>query len=468
MHHQAAHVESLDPARVTLERLREASRLRDAGELDDAAAICERVLAEDPNHPIALTVASAILESAGKAPYAYSMAKRVTELRPDRPEGWINLGRCAQQLWRMDEAMACGTRALPLVAGPTQKVQVLCNIASLLIDQGRFSEAEDYARQALAVNPKHGKSRHNLGLCLMSRREWAEGFKEYGASVGTENRQRFSFGGENDWDGTPGQRVAIYGEQGLGDEIAFASMFDEAIAVNAHTVIECDKRLTGLFKRSFPGASVYGTRGQKDGLPWALEDQRLDASIISGQLGETFRKSDNDFHSRAYLKSDPERTAIWRAYFATLRKPTIGVAWSGGTFANAGLFRHVPLKDWAPIFDSIDANWVSLQYRDAAEEVAGTRVRQYAAATLTKDYDDTAALVAACDAVIAVPTAVVHLAGALGVPTFGMKSSHSCWKFAGGLRFHPQVQLIENTGDWSKTVRSTADAIRNTLFGSQR
>jgi tetratricopeptide (TPR) repeat protein len=468
MHDQASRVATLDTSRAQVDRLKVAAQLRDDGELDQAAKLCEQVLADDPNHPIALTVASAILESAGKTPYAYSLAKRVTDLRPDRPEGWINLGRCAQNLWRMKEAQDCGERAFKLSQGPKQKVQILCNLGSLMIDQGRFTEAEPYCHQALAIDPAHAKTQHNLGLCEMARGDWEAGFKHYAASVGTDNRQRFSFCGESDWDGTPGKRVAIYGEQGLGDEIAFASMFDEAIAVNAHTVIECDKRLHGLFKRSFPKAKVYGTRGQKDGLAWDAEDQTLDASLISGQLGQFFRKSDADFHSRAYLHADPERLAMWRAYFSTLRKPVIGIAWSGGTWANAGLHRHVPLKDWTPILDSVDAHWVSLQYRDAAEEVAGTRVKQYPWATLSKDYDDTAALVAALDAVVSVPTAVVHLAGALGVPTIAMKSYHSCWKFSGGLRFHPDVELIENTGEWSKTVQATADRLRQRLSGSRR
>jgi ADP-heptose:LPS heptosyltransferase len=115
---------------------------------------------------------------------------------------------------------------------------------------------------------------------------------------------------------------------------------------------------------------------------------------------------------------------------------------------------------WKPLFDSVDAHFVSLQYKDASQEIEGTQVVQYPWATLTKDYDDTAALVAACNLVVTVPTSVAHLSAALGTPTVVMQSSKPCWKFAGGLAFHPGVKLIDNNGDWAKTMSDTVKYVR--------
>jgi hypothetical protein len=109
----------------------------------------------------------------------------------------------------------------------------------------------------------------------------------------------------------------------------------------------------------------------------------------------------------------------------------------------------------------MDCHFVSLQYKDATDEIESTNITQYDHATLTKDYDTTAALVASLDAVVGVPTSVVHLAGALGVPTIAMKAPISCWKYHSGLLFHP-CYLIENRG-WPDTVRAAADKLGEIL-----
>jgi hypothetical protein len=276
-----------------------------------------------------------------------------------------------------------------------------------------------------------------------------EGWKNYSSSVGTFNRIKMNYTGEPVWDGTPGKKLVVYGEQGLGDEICFASMVPDAIRDN-QVIVDCDKRLEGLFKRSFPKAKVYGTRTEKS-LTWAAEDREIDASIAMAELGQFYRKADSDFPSEPYLVPCPIRSAGWKAAFKG--KLTIGIAWTGGTWLNGAVHRKCDLSMWKPLFDAVDANWVSLQYKDASEDIKGTPVTQYPWATLSKDYDDTAALVAACDLVVSVPTSVVHLAGALGTPTIAMQSSKPCWKFAGGLAFHPKVKLIDNGGDWAQTGR---------------
>lgn len=447
--------------------LREATRLADAGELDEAYKIVDAQLAKDPNEPLALLICSHILEKAKKSPIAYSIAKRVSELRPERPEGWINLGRCADNLWRLEEAIACYKKALELCDATKQKLLILTNLAAALMQDARYEEAEHICRQALLIDPQDHKCRHNLGVCLLARHEWADGWKYYSASIGTDSRKQFNYKDEPTWDGSRGKTVVIYGEQGIGDEIVFASMVPDALRTAKKVILDVDARLAGLFARSFPQAKVYGTRALKedDGTRWAPEDRQLDASISSGEIGKFYRRLDSDFSAAPYLTACPDRTLMWKRLFAEKRKPCIGIAWTGGAWHTGALYRSLELQQLLPILNAVDAHWVSLQYRDASIEVKRLTVeysidlKQYAYATLTKDYDDTAALVASLDLVVSVPTAVVHLAGALGVPTIAMQSPKPCWKFVNGLAWHPKVKLIPNTG-WTDTLHATAQAIR--------
>jgi tetratricopeptide (TPR) repeat protein len=422
--------------------MKEATRLSDAGELDDAWALVDKQLTQTPSDPLALLVASHIMEKAGKVTVAYSLADRVTSLKPDRPEGWINKGRCADTLWRVKEAEECYRKALELCENNKQKLLILTNLAAVLIQDARFAEAEPIARQALIIDPNDAKSRHNLGTALLARRQWQQGWKYYSASVGTSARRLVKYGEEPVWNGEKGKTVVVYGEQGLGDEIVFASMYKELIRDCKKVILDCDPRLAALFRRSFPEASVYGTRNSQY-LDWAEEDRHIDASISSGELGKFYRIQDDQFTADPYLKPDPDRVAMWKALFKSKGVPCIGLAWSGGIWKTGSPFRTIP-KDAFTSLLSMKAHFVNLQYKpgDTIEGVA-----QYGYATLTQDYDDTAAMVAALDAVVSVPTTVVHLAAAIGTPVYALQSSKPCWKFAGGLAWHPWVTLI-NGDSW--------------------
>lgn len=455
------------------ETVQRANKIYLAGDYAKAGAMAETYLQEHPEDAQALTILAACLKQGNRTAIAYTLARRAVELRPDRSETWATQGHMAQNLWRMDEAMSCYRKALQRAQTSNQRALYSNNIGSVHLDLGQFDKAEEYVRRSIELDAKDTNSRHNLGLCLLARREWGEAWKWYSASLGSSYRSEFRYGKEPVWDGKPfGGNLVVYGEQGLGDEICAASAVPEILrdqqAVGGRLILDCDKRLEGLFRRSFPGASVHGTRWEKT-LDWPECDRDIGASISAFEVLKHYRNAESDFPAGAFLKACPDRTSMWREHFERKGKPAIGIAWTGGTFKNAGSYRKLPLKDWQPIFDSIDAHWVSLQYKDASAEIAGTPVVQYPWATLNKDYDDTAALVAALDCVISVPTSVVHLAAALGAPTISMKAPTPCWKFAGErLAFHPDVKLIQNDGDWTKTARETAASVRQFLKDSQK
>lgn len=448
--------------------IRGAQALYNADKLDDAYTVVQDYLAKEPNDAQALVLAATILKKAKKTPIAYTVAKRATEIRPDRPEAWVTFGQCAQHLWRLDEAMDAYEKALKRATSKEQKALFLNNIGSIYIDQGKFSEAEKHIRKSLDLVPEDSFARHNLGLSLLAQKRWAEGWPYYSASVGTFNRLQYKYRNDPEeptWDGTKGQKVIVHGEQGIGDEVSFASMVPDACN-DASVIVDCDKRLTGLFRRSFPKAKVYGTRTQKQ-LAWDEEDRNFDASISMGELGKFYRNDDSAFPGTPYLVPCPERTTGWKAAFAAKGKPVIGIAWSGGTWENGASNRFLPLDEWAPIFGAIDAHWVNLEYKDKTKEAAEHGVSTYPWATLTKDYDDTAALVAACDLVICMQTAVAHLAGALGVPVWTMVPSNSQWRYGEStesLPWYKSLRIFKARGSWGPVVHRIASELKTVRY----
>lgn len=414
-----------------------AREMAESGDLDGAWKIVNAALSADPYEPRALILATFIMEKSNRHPLGYHLARVVTDRHPREWAGWLNLGRCADHIWRMDEAEQAYLTALPLAKNEKDKATTHVNLSAVYVQIGQFAKALPHAEAALAIKPDNRKARHNLGVCQLAAHRWEEGWANYSASIGSQYRPKFQYAEEPEWDGTKGQTVVVYGEQGLGDEINGASMIPDLIRDASRVIIDCDHRLAGLYRRSFPNAKVYGTRTKK-AIAWDDGDQKIDASLAVMELGKFYRKADADFPGKPYLLPDPLRTRMWKHTFAEKRKPVIGVAWSGGVFHTGAPFRAWQLDTLLPMFSAIDAHWVSLQYKDAQPEIDAFQkkngwvdIAQYPWATLTPDYDDTAALVAACDMVICMQTAVAHLCGALGKECWVFLPMNSQWRYAG-------------------------------------
>lgn len=448
-----------------------ADELTKRGELDDAWAKVEPHLTENPDDALALGVASVILKKAKKLPVAYHMARRAAELAPEKFAAWHNLARIADELWLVSESERCHRKAIKCALNAKQKARALASLGALFINCGEFAKALPLCQQAVMADPELVIARANVGFCQLAAKNWAEGWENYAYSLGTDVRKRVQYKSEPQWDGTPDLRIAVYGEQGLGDEISFASMFPDAIAQCEKVVIDCDKRLVELFKRSFPKARVYGTRTEKH-LAWETEDKDIHASAAMGSLGAFYRQSAESFPGTPYLVADPDRVEMWRALWAVkckpYRKPVIGIAWSGGMRHTGSKYRRWSLEELLPLFRAIDAHWVCLEYKDASAEIAAFKARhpevdlvQYPFGTLTKDYDDTAALVASLDKVIAMQTAVVHLAGALGKDCLVFVAKTSQWRYGetgDSVPWYRSVKVFrqKKLGDWAPTIEEAA------------
>lgn len=446
----------------------------ESGRGNDAWRILHEVMQESPQDKHGQLLATFILEKEGRPWVALPMCRELAERHPDEPAVWINLGRVLDGLWLMDEAIECYQRVLAMQVPPKLRVISLVNLAAVYLQLGRFRESRQFAEAALSIEPANLKAKHNVGLSQLAAHEWRPGWMNYEASLGSPQRVAFQYNGEPRWDGKPTSLLVVHGEQGIGDEINGASMIPDAIGVVGRVVIDCDRKLAGLFRRSFPNATVYGTRGVRDGLPWAEADRKPSASTGVMQLGQFFRNRTQDFTGAAYLTPCPIRTGGWRSHLCA--QQVIGVAWTGGVPQTAQRYRRWTLNDLLPLFRRFpEAHFVSLQYKDAQAEIDAFHVEhpevdlvQYPFATLTQDYDDTAALVAACDGVFSMQTSVIHLAGAMGVPTHVGVCKVSQWRYGtegDRMPWYGSVRLFRQREDDSWDIEGAAEAFSQRLDG---
>ena len=457
------------------EKIQHAEFLRANGRQEECVRICTEVLNEHYDQPEALFLIGHCMLDAGKPGLAHAIYQQFLRLKPNVGAAWNNLGRVYQEFNKLEEAERCFRRSLKL---EPQDGVAWSNLGLIHLNRCEYAESIRNSLKALEINKDFKACRHNLGLAYLMGRQWKEGWEHFEASVGhNADRRERVYGEEQRWDGSKGKCVIAYGEQGLGDEISFASCIPDFIKDCSEAVIECDKRLEGLFKRSFPDASVYGTR-YSEVIDWA-DRHRLDGRVAFGSLPKYYRNASEDFPGEPYLVADPERRVQWRALLDSLGpKPKVGISWQGGINKTGKTRRSVALDSLLPILRQ-NATFVSLQYKNAPDDIQlleekyGIKIHHWKRAAEAHDYDETAALVAELDLVVSVTTAVIHLSGALGVPCLVLVPKHPRWFY--GLEgeevpWYKSVKLIrqKKAGDWLDPINEAAVRVRNFVNGNTR
>lgn len=450
----------------------EAEFLRANGRADEALRLCNEVLNDKFDTPEALFLVGRCFLEAGKVGLAHAIYMQFLRLKPNAGAAWNNLGRCYQELNMLDESERCFRRALKL---EPEDASALSNLGLVHLNRCETRLAIEYSKRALAISSEFRGAKHNLGLAQLMDGEWKEGWENYEASVGYNvDRKERVYRDEDRWNGMPGQCVIAYGEQGIGDEISFASCIPDLVNDCTETVIECDGRLAGLFQRSFPKAKVHGTRF-REMIDW-MDQHVLEGRVAFGSLPKYYRNKDEDFPGTPYLVADPERRLQWRALLNSLGdKPKIGLSWQGGTGKTGKLRRSVSLDALLPVLKQ-DATFISLQYKNASQEVEvfedshGIKIHHWPRCVEAKDYDETAALVAELDLVISVTTAVIHLSGALGVPCLVLTPKNPMWRYGltkETMPWYNSVKLLrqKKASDWLDPINEAAFQLRQFLNG---
>lgn len=448
--------------------LLEGHRYLDAEISDKALKVAEDLLLRHADDIHGMSLAAETLLGEGRYGLAGLVYKRLVDLAPNQWQFWNNFGRCYHETVRYEQAAICFKRAMALAPAEFSPV---CNLIQSAIYGGDIDGAEELALRAVKnATTAEQVLKIERGQCFIhfARKDWAEGWRTFDLDLGTKRRRDMAYNNEPRWDGTNGKRVVIYGEQGLGDEILFASMYPEALT-DCEAILECDERLAGLFKRSFPQAvAVHGTRHARH-RKW-VKGAGIEARCAAGSLGGLYRQHPV-FPKHPYLKPDPVRMAAFRAALHHLvgdkRSKFVGLAWTGGTWRTREKERSLMLSQLKPILEKENCTFISLEYKDRSAEIArfkeetGITIHDWPWAARTKDYDDTAALVSELDAVVCVTTTVGLLAGALGKETHVLVNEFPTWHWgqSGEMPWLPLTLYRKTTYSWQPVIEQIAEQL---------
>jgi tetratricopeptide (TPR) repeat protein len=435
----------LDPQHVDAMGQRGDILLR-LGRPADALACFDAVLARGAHLEAAVSRGVA-LARLGRHAEALAQFDAVLAVTP-HPAAAYNRANALADLNRHAEALAAYDQLLAAFPG---HLAAWNNRGRALQALNRHAEAVESFDRALAIDRDYADGHFNKSLALLTLGEYPRGFADYEWRWRRTGMAPIKVGRPL-WLGeypASNRTVLVTAEQGLGDTIQFARYVPLLARSRVRVVLEVQPELKGLMCR-LAGAAQVIARGESR--------PTFDLHCPLGSLPLAFNTDLATVPAAIpYLHIAPERAAHWRARMEAIAPPRIGVAWAGNPAHPNDANRSIPLAEFSVLWAACEARFVSLQrdVRDADRALLAAAPLIDLTAEIG-DFDDTAAIVSACDLVISVDTALAHLAGALGRPLWVLLPFVPDWRWtlSDASPWYPAARLFRQAqpGDWAEVI----------------
>jgi tetratricopeptide (TPR) repeat protein len=438
---------------------------RQAGESQEAIACFRRALAIRPDSPGALNNLGIALQELGDRPGAIDAYRRAIHVQPDFAEAHSNLGHCLALMGQDQAARDSLERALAL---RPELADAHNNLGHLLLGEGALEEAITAFSRAISLHSGHVAAHVNRAQALLLAGDYRRGWEDYEWRLAAQRPViAHPQPAAPRWEGGPlaaGERLLLLAEQGLGDTLQFARYVPLLRHRGIPTRLCAPRELHGLLQASAVESDPLCPEDaeiHREG-PW------LPLLSLPGLLGVSVNQP---LASEPYLRTSPERMERWRRRLAGETRPLIGLGWQGNPLAEAGTQRgrSLPLKTFAPLAEVTGGTFLSLQKGAGAEQLRDCGFRQRFAGCQDEvdaswDFLDAAALVACCDLVISSDTALAHLAGGMGRPTWLLVKHVPDWRWGlvgEGSSWYPSLRVFRQRqpGDWAGVMGRVADAL---------
>lgn len=435
---------------------------------ENAAAAFQRACSLNGNHAEAHFNLGAILQGLQRPEEARPALEQAVALAPDQvawriklSETLIDLGDLEMAADQLDIAAAANSHPLEVffqrsrvreLAGQgtlairdlrrcaiihPMGYQALNNLSRACMTALDAPRAAQVMTWAATLAPDNPAVRYNLANCLLAAGDLERGWREYRWRHLKDEVRINRIGLPEEWDGTKlgGGALLIYQEQGIGDEMRFASCLgDISKMTDAPCLVECDGRLAPLFQRSYPDLRFIEKLPRDGGPPTSVDFQDLvrheglTAHCAIGELPRLTRQSIDAFPKTAsYLTPSPKARADWRRKLNQVGPGLkLGFLWRTGLASKIYAHYFFDILDFRDVFALPGIRPVNLQYDDCeadlrrAERELGVEIHRPEGIDLRDDLDDLAALIAELDVVVGPMTSVLAMAGAVGTRSIGM------------------------------------------------
>lgn len=421
-----------------------------------ALAAFRAAVAADPGDADSHEALATALAQLGHPAEAAAEYRQALAIEPGHLAALTNFGKLRRREGAHEEALALHRQAAALASG---NVEILNHLGLTQHERGALHEAIAVFRQALAGAREFAPAHLNLAMSLLASGALREGAAEY------EWRWRGEHRLPNIdaplWDGRPldDGTLLLWAEQGLGDAIQFVRYAPTLRPLARRIVLACPPALARLMETA-PGVDRVVPFGQvlppvSAYLP-LMSTMRLLATTLETIPAEI-----------PYVAPPREQRKKVAAAFRGMTRPKVGIVWAGHPRHADDQRRSLAIASFAPLLEAFPrVYWCSLQVGPRAVELRSAPLPcvVHDFAPLLRDFADTAAIVSELDLVIAVDTAVAHLAGALGRPAWVLLPFTADWRWLrhrSDSPWYPSLRLFRQVtpGDWPGVIDQVREAL---------
>jgi hypothetical protein len=402
---------------------------------------------------------------------------------PNHADAHNNLGVALNEEGRLTEAIECFHQALRCNFGHAEAHN---NLGAALMHMGLHAKALEHIGQALRINPAHGTALWNRSLLRLRDGDFEHGWPDYeyrwtqpGFAPRYRDRQR--------WDGSSltSKSILVYADQGLGDTIQFVRYLPLVKERGATVIFECQSALIPLLSSGLGADRLIPV-----GAPVPPFDVEAPLLSLPGIFCTTFATIPAKI---PYLRADPSLVEYWRNELEPLGGFKIGIAWQGNPKQPEDRYRSFPMTSFGALARVAGVQLVSLQKGPGTEQLHNwvgrignrspmsqvrSQVGEYPIFDLGDRLDrdgaflDTAAVMNNLNLVVAVDSAVAHLAGALGIPVWVPLPLTPDWRWLlerEDSPWYPTMRLFRQSrfGEWDQVFMQMAIELNRLVEASR-
>lgn len=454
---------------------------------ENAEQFFKYVLARVPNHPEAVNNYASSLREMNRCEEAIELLRTALEAMPTNAALWNTLGTVLNVQGDVETALLFFDEAL---THDPNNGKSWHNRGLILGALGRYEEAITSLETAIPLFDQESNreaSRLAIAFCYLCLSDCPNGWAYYEARKQIHSHEGMRYlidipALDPARETFKGLKLFVSAEQGLGDEILFATLLAdliEELGPEGHLTLAVEPRLVALFQRSFPTATVMRHRTVKDGghqirhYPDLSDTTGFDGFITMGDLLKRYRNDLDSFEkNRAFLIPDPARVAHWQAELAALGPaPKVGVLWKSLVQHSRRDRFYSPFAQWKHVLQTPGVIFVNLQYGDVSTELAeaesaGMRIWNPPGIDLRQDLDDLCALCKAVDLILGPSNATSNIAAATGTPVW-LIVNPGAWPMLGTDRYpwYPSIRCFMSTDlrDWAPVMRELRNALNQSI-----
>jgi len=424
--------------------------------------------------------------------------------RVEEASAWADAGTVLFRLGRWEESRTCLEQA---VARGERGADISAALGFASYLTGAFGRSAECFLGLLQEDPGSGEAWRGLGTALAADGRYDEALKSFeeaarflpeDAAIGDRIwRLKFQFGDwdqawqdfdrvvpadiEARWQGRHGtshqlwrgealrdRDLVVFSHGGHGDAIQHFRWIEPLLAAGPARIIAIVRpALVRLLEESPAMAAAGPERLRIVAEGAAIEDRPGYFTWWEGLARRFDARPAQAGGSMPYLAVPEPRREQWRRRLGVaLGTRLIGLSWAGSPAMPEDRWRSIALAAFAPLFGLPGYRFVALQKGPLAE-AEQVQLRDAGIIDLSAeigDFTDTAAAVSVLDRVIAVDSAVAHLAGALGVETWLLNRASSEWRWGWKAEtsfWYPTMRIFNQAaiGDWSPVIEAIGQAL---------